>query len=829
MSAMRRRCLTLSLLALSPAFAAAQSMPELSIAPASVVEGDTGTSPMTFRVTRSAPTDVDVQVYVILDDDTATPGLDYVDNTPIDVVIDDTETFVDVEVPIVGDLVPEADEWFTARLQDPVGATLAPGASEARGDIVDDEPLADPPYAAIDDRFVVAENTTMAMLEVLENDILFGAADGTLTLLTNPAHGTATLRNDIAPQYVEYRPTADFSGSDGFLYRYCTSGDDCDVGQVRIVLRPLVDPTITTPVASGAMDFLVSDLRALPSARFVATPLVAPSTLGFDNSVDPTPQSPWDSPAGVTWDVRTLAAPAPGETLTRLIVDEPVGRGQELIVGLDANDDGQPSPAEAACSSAHGTARCEVAVPRNAGESVNYWVLVHNLRDESTDGVVQIYRVPMVPPDGSLQSTGAGHTERLENFELLLGWVDDTLQDDDARAGYVTVWSDAATVVGEFPVFVRLSTPTAVVRTPVPLIDGRPHAFALEPGEYHRYTIIDIPAGSTRLRAVSQSDQDIDLFLVPMTTAVDPADTDIDISPPVASALAQATGPSGNEQVEVAAAVINAGRWYIVAYNDSGVRAEYTLTATVDATNPPVVRDGSYFNPDRSGSGVFLYPAGNQWTGLWYTYDRDGLPTWYYLQALQPGADGLWTSGIYRSMWDGDSNVLTSVGDLTITPNGADRFQMTYRIDGVAGTQPMEEFGRGCPMNGAIDLSGTWFDPDRAGSGYSVQLFPAYEYYAAYYYDDLGYARFVAAELPTYGGSEAELVIQQLFGDCPTCDYDGAPVRTDIGLLTRRVLSGSFQYIATDLEFDPPLSGGWTVTDMVQLLGGPGTTQGCDL
>jgi hypothetical protein len=131
-------------------------------------------------------------------------------------------------------------------------------------------------------------------------------------------------------------------------------------------------------------------------------------------------------------------------------------------------------------------------------------------------------------------------------------------------------------------------------------------------------------------------------------------------------------------------------------------------------------------------------------------------------------------------------------------------------------------------LDGApVDASSTWFDPTHDGTGYSVQLFPDYEYYAAYLYDAQGFARFVAAESPTFGGASEELVLQQLQGACPTCAYV-APTRTDIGVLTRGIENGTFDFIATDLEFEAPLSGGWTQIDQVQPLGGAGTTQGCD-
>ena len=69
-------------------------------------------------------------------------------------------------------------------------------------------PAAAQDYAALDDRYVLSENLGTWPLDVLANDVLSGTADGTLTVVEPPAHGTLTTRNDIAPQYFEYRVDA---------------------------------------------------------------------------------------------------------------------------------------------------------------------------------------------------------------------------------------------------------------------------------------------------------------------------------------------------------------------------------------------------------------------------------------------------------------------------------------------------------------------------------------------------------------------------------------------------------------------------------------------
>jgi hypothetical protein len=686
-------------------------------------------------------------------------------------------------------------------------------------------------YAAVDDR-VVAQQNVPVDLPVLAND--FGTvAAGTLSLPVAPEHGTATLRNDVSPAYIEYAPDADYGGEDRLTYRFCATvsgGTACDEGEVTVAIRPMLDQDYQVPGTSGARASLVPNLRALPAAGFAATPLVAPQRMAFSNGTDPTPWTPWDSPAGTTWDLRTLPAPAAGESETRVLierVDEAVGRGQALVLGIDTDGDGEPSVDEIGCFTATVLSRCELRVPRTPGASTNYWVLVHNLSNFSDAGEVDLYAVPMTATDGTLVATGPGHVERFESFELLVAHRDDTTVDGANRAGIVTVSAQPGVEAGWFPVFVRVrgAGGGASVHRPVPLAQGVPHAFALAASDSHDSTFVDVPPGTTQLRVSSASDDEIELYLVPPSVSNDPTDVAVPAGD-LADATVSSVGPGGDEL-----AVANApapGRWYAIAVNESGAIAGYTLTAEIVAT-APVVRSGSYFNPDRPGSGLFVYPAGSQWTGVWYAFLEDGTPTWYYLQAPQPGGDGIWSSPIFRSAWDGDSNRLTAVGTAVMTPTGADRFRFSYRLDGVAGSQAYESFGRGCPAGGAVDVSSTWFDPDRAGTGYSVQMFPDYEFYAAYFYDGQGVARFVAAELDRFGNQSEELVVRQVEGDCPTCAWTGPPQRTAIGVLQRRFLLGTFDYIYTDLSYAPPVDGEWTAMDYVQLLGGPDSTQGCAL
>ena len=110
--------------------------PALSISDASLTEGHSGTQMMTFTVTLNAPSASPVYVDYSTDDDTAAMDSDYLEAT-------DTLSFPPgvtsqtLDVPVLGDTLPELNETFVVRLSRPVNATLAD--DQGLGTIVNDD------------------------------------------------------------------------------------------------------------------------------------------------------------------------------------------------------------------------------------------------------------------------------------------------------------------------------------------------------------------------------------------------------------------------------------------------------------------------------------------------------------------------------------------------------------------------------------------------------------------------------------------------------------------------------------------------------------------
>ncbi|HUL80025.1 MAG TPA: FG-GAP-like repeat-containing protein, partial [Vicinamibacteria bacterium] len=121
----------------------APSVPTLSIADASALEGSSGTTTARLPATLSSPADHDVTVLYKTVEGTATEGCDYLP-TSGSLTIPAGSTSAEIDVSVVGDLDVEPDETLQVVLGDPVGAVLGRAAATLviLNDDVPDQPPA---------------------------------------------------------------------------------------------------------------------------------------------------------------------------------------------------------------------------------------------------------------------------------------------------------------------------------------------------------------------------------------------------------------------------------------------------------------------------------------------------------------------------------------------------------------------------------------------------------------------------------------------------------------------------------------------------------------
>jgi hypothetical protein len=472
--------------------------------------------------------------------------------------------------------------------------------------------------------------------------------------------------------------------------------------------------------------------------------------------------------------------------------------------------------------------RCEMAVTVPSCGNLTYWMLVVNAGSAAHTARVETFEVPMDAGDGSLVATAPGAIAARATFPLRVVWDAPQMADAQSRAGYLTVQSATGATVGSVPVRINRA---GRVENGVPLASGVERPLRLPAGAGNDRLYIDVPAGATSLSVTARATEGVDLYLArvaqPAPTAAIPA---IAAAPARTSANAASSASSPLQTLTVSGAGLTPGRWYVVPVNPSSRVADVAVRATITGM-APIVRSGGYFNVGRSGHGLFLYPAGGEWAGLWFTYLQDGSSTWYYVQGRAPGSNGQWRGTVYRSAWDGSRNTLVAVGEAVTTPTGADAFTFSYRLDGQTGSEPFVSFGRGCPsLNGQpLNVSTHWYDPARSGTGYSVQMFANYEFYAAFVYDVAGVPRFLTAERGSFGGATASVTLEQLTGFCPLCTRSAAPTRRAVGTLARTYSNGNLSIMTLDATYAGGVTGRWAGTDAVQTLGGTTSLQGCSL
>ena len=609
---------------------------------------------------------------------------------------------------------------------------------------------------------------------------------------------------------------------------------------VAIYLSSGVVPELQQRTVSGDrgfVDFNLGDIVSLANARFSSTDLVVPATRQQGLPQDPTNRDPYDNlSSGVFFQTLPInfsdgQARTVQVNATLVPASSPAAQDFDLFVGVDSDGDGQPDESEERCSSTSSGPReaCSITVTHPGNNvPITVWGLVQNWTS-STPGATNEALLEMAAiddrPSTRQRATGPGNVPANTAFSARLVYDDPTFLNGQSRFGFLIVDRGPGTNAVRVPFKLTRNSATAA---PFALSSGVDRAMTLAAGAAQDYAFIDVPAGATQLAVTTTSTSNVDLYLArvaPLAPAA--AIPSIAPAPARSSASASATTASGNETVTVSNPA--SGRWYVTPVNASGATANLTVRASVTGTAPGI-RPGGYFNPERSGHGIFLFAAPPVLSGLWYTYFADGTPTWYYLEGLAPGANGLWNAQVFRSAWNGTANHLVVVGSATVSPTAANEFAFSYNLDGETGSEAFRSFGGGCPtLSGApLNVSSHWFNPARSGTGYSVQMFPNYEYFAVFVYDALGVPRFLDAQRESgFGGASSSFPLTQLNGFCPLCSRTGNPTRTNIGTLSRTFANGTFSNITLNASYVNGVPGTWTGNESVVALGGAPGLQGC--
>jgi hypothetical protein len=445
-----------------------------------------------------------------------------------------------------------------------------------------------------------------------------------------------------------------------------------------------------------------------------------------------------------------------------------------------------------------------------------YWFYAINLASGLQAGDrIELFAaaIPTAGPDAvaggtSLVASGPGHVAARAGFPLRLAWDLPALLPGKTWAGFVNVGAarDRPGQIGRIPV--RLKASTSLARS-ARLLDPRGDSVRLRllPGTAHERIAIDLPANSTGLSVDLANAAGVDLYVARAGDAGS-GPTVLD-APPRAAAAGTALGAAANKHVEIGAAALQAGRWYVTPVNSGATDADFTLSVAATASGvAPALRDNAYFNPARGGHGVVVSRAGDQLAAIWFTYRADGAPTWYLAQATAPGPNEyVWRAPLRRSTWDGSSNQLVVVGEVLVTRTADNAFRWSWKVDGSYGSEPfMEIVAPACVDGGTRDYTGSWYDPTLPGFGFMVFSVPQVETQIAFLYDGNGDPAWLYGQVSPFGTSNIGLL--QFSGFCPSCATAAVTTRP-AGNLARNYASQRTGNIDFNGTFLAPLSGTW--------------------
>ena len=635
---------------------------------------------------------------------------------------------------------------------------------------------------------------------------------------------------------------------------------------LAVYSSPGAQPVFQEFTTSGPGDsktIQLSGLAALPQATFTPAPMVEATVTEMSLGVDAKSDDLYSTFPGTGKQFTLLPIVTSGqdESFTGSVVIAEVASSNapsaDLYVGIDYNGDGQPEFSEQAChvsSVAGAAARCVVNVPNNtvppAAGASNAWVLV-DIPKSTASGTYSVTissGVPGIPTADLLGVArnfgvvGPGHVPAGIPFSLNAFWnADDTLRVPDwiptelspRKRYYGAVLIDGVQPQTVLALGQTGILPFSLLRNPgnddmaatVPLSMN-----ALESGESLRHEFIDVPANGTLHIDTHYIDATntgpVTFYVARADFPAPSAAPDIAAAPAQSAAAAQwALGGSVSQKdLDVP---VTPGRWYVVSTATGTAPALFYAGAWLVPSEQVVhPAPGAYYNPTRSGHGIFMNQAAGQQALYWYTYLQDGTPIWYQAVADVPrSTDVAWSAPLQQITWDGASvNATTTVGDAILTPINATEFMFSWHLYGQNGSEHFVLLGDDecVSVNGVhTDLTGQWYAPTQSGYGMDVLALPNLQFDAFYFYDHLGQPVWAAGDVEPFAPN-ATLQMLQYHGFCPLCAYV-EPTTMSIGTLTTNFANAFNGNYAATLNLAPPLTGSWNINQPIGRLTGSTT------
>ncbi len=532
----------------------------------------------------------------------------------------------------------------------------------------------------------------------------------------------------------------------------------------------------------GRDSIVIDELGELDEMVFRTSALVKPERRTLSLRNDPSPFNPFDNGTGV--DVRFFDVPE-GTLLIDVQTRASGAQDVDLYVGRDFDFDGEAFFDEIVCESTtpDDLESCQIEAPAPG----RWWVLVQNWEGSSpgvSDTIPYDFAMLEEALDPSLVVSGPG-THDGGPLTLPLYWDQPAMEAGEQWVGAVGVSSSPDQVgdAGVIPVSIRRTGPNTPQVTP--LFEGQDYTLVIPPQTEHDLAFIDVPSSAATLTVqadgplTGMSLRRLDFSMVGTPVQPQPA-TEVAVGSQAGGTWTVAAPPS-----------IQPGRYFVVMDNASNAEAQVTVTAEVGELNANQPQLGLWSPRDRLiNQGIEYQVAGNNAFVTWYTYDEDGLATFYISNGAPPGLNSSYFSQpIYRVTSNGIRQTVDVVGEIQVTALDERELIFAWRLNGYHGAEIFTpDHNSDCPLvdGERQQLLGHWFPAEFREGGVTLLYTAVAEAWVRYYFDVSGQPRWVFAGnevQATIPGAKA-LDVLEFRGWCIYCEETDI-TNSSVGVLER--------------------------------------------
>lgn len=216
---------------------------------------------------------------------------------------------------------------------------------------------------------------------------------------------------------------------------------------------------------------------------------------------------------------------------------------------------------------------------------------------------------------------------------------------------------------------------------------------------------------------------------------------------------------------------------------------------------------GLWWNPGRSGHGMDLQRSGDRLFALWYTYNADGSPTWYFASGVLDVANMAWSADLQKFTWDPATGSTTSevVGSITLTFESASTAEFAWTLGPDSGTEPWQRFAFDS-NDTVLNYVGSWYNASEPGYGFTIDTMGTAQVVLAYFYDADNEPRWVLGN--GTNATSTEFTMKSFTGFCPSCETV-ATTNVEAGVVQTTFSGTRTATVTMDVDFPGLADSGW--------------------